>query len=313
MMRWMIGGLMAVTVACGPSSISDGETDDVVDGPDYEVDPHVDTYVPEGYRPVAPTRVIYLGDSITAGVGASDESLRYTSLLAEDSSSDWSDWADYDLETLFGPLEVVDVSVPGATTTSLKNDQLPDLTTQIGDVASGETVVVITIGGNDMQRAMLPMLRASDKDAAYEKEIGPVIENLGIIADYFQDSVRFPDGAKLFVTNVYEPTDGQGQAGTCFFGVDIRTVLPYLERANREMRELGEERGFSVVDLRGHFKGHGHRHDKTDMEPYDAADPTLWLDPDCIHPNDRGHHEIRRLFITAIDGRPLEAFGEAPR
>ena len=24
------------------------------------------------------------------------------------------------------------------------------------------------------------------------------------------------------------------------------------------------------------------------------------------------HHEVRRLFLTAIEGRPLEAFGEAP-
>ena len=33
----------------------------------------------------------------------------------------------------------------------------------------------------------------------------------------------------------------------------------------------------------------------------DRDDATGWFS-DCIHPNDRGHHELRRLFFEAIDG-----------
>ncbi len=68
---------------------------------------------------------------------------------------------------------------------------------------------------------------------------------------------------------------------------------------------LGEELGVSIVDLRGHFLGHGHNHSDDSMGAYHSDDATLWFDNDCIHPNDRGHHEIRRLFYAAISATDL--------
>jgi hypothetical protein len=35
---------------------------------------------------------------------------------------------------------------------------------------------------------------------------------------------------------------------------------------------------------------------------YYADDPTKWFS-DCIHPDNRGHSELRRLFFEAIDRR----------
>ena len=67
------------------------------------------------------------------------------------------------------------------------------------------------------------------------------------------------------------------------------------------------EKGFSVVDLRGHFSGHGFNASDSSVYGHDAEDTSNWFDNDCIHPNDRGHHEIRRLFHAAIEGLPLEA------
>lgn len=308
----LLPALVLFTAGCGEGASTD-PTDQVPDEPrQYDADPHVDTYLPDNYRATDPARVIYLGDSITAGAGASAPGLNYTDLLVTNDDGTWDGWGEQDLESLFGDIEVVDVSVGGARTGSLIGRQLPNLSDKIGDSVSGETIVVITIGGNDMQAAMVPMITANDKEAAYEEQIRPTIDNFGTIIDYFQDSARFPDGAFVYMTNVYEPTDNEGQTPQCFFGVDLGPVLPYLDRANGEFRDLAIERGIAMVDLRGHFLGHGHNYDTPEMEPYDGADPTLWLADDCIHPNDRGHHEVRRLFLTAIDGRPLEAFGEAP-
>ena len=42
--------------------------------------------------------------------------------------------------------------------------------------------------------------------------------------------------------------------------------------------------------------GHGFHATSETLESYDANDATEWFDNDCIHPNDRGHHELRRLF-----------------
>jgi len=299
-------------LACAESQETDSDTDAVQGLYDYEPDPDVNTYLPPDYRPQDPQTVIFLGDSITAGAGASSRELTYTSLLAHDQSDSWTAWAEQDLESLYGELDVIDVSVGGARTTTLIEEQLPAVTDEIGDTLTGETIVVMTIGGNDMQAALPSMLLAEDKEAEYEASIRPAVDNFSTILDYFQDEARFPDGAHIYLTNVYEPTDNGGRAQGCFLSVDIGATLPYLDRANAEIRELAVDRGVAAIDLRGHFLGHGHNHDDAELDAHDADDPTLWMADDCIHPNDRGHHEVRRLFLTAIDGRPLEAPGQGP-
>ena len=279
---------------------------------DYELDPDVDGYVPDGYVPVDPARVIYLGDSITAGAGASSGSTSYTSLLVENDEDEWGGWGEQDLRSLYGDgFEVVDVSRGGATTSSLVQDQLPALSSELGDSVSGSSIVVMTVGGNDMQSALFPILLSNDPDAVATERIGEVEANMETTLDYFEDSTRFPDGVHLFFTNIYEPSDAVG-VSQCFFETDYSTILRHFDQANATMRALAEERGTAMVDLRGHFLGHGMYSDDESVEAYDAQDPTQWFSDDCIHPNDRGHHELRRLFITAIEGRPMEAFGEAP-
>lgn len=72
--------------ACTDDPVTDGTDDSDVEALGYEPDPHVDTFVPDGYRPVDPVRVVFLGDSITNGVGASDGPLAYTSLLVDNAA-----------------------------------------------------------------------------------------------------------------------------------------------------------------------------------------------------------------------------------
>lgn len=115
--------------------------------------------------------------------------------------------------------EVVDVSMGGATTGSLVSGQLPQLSTALGTTVSGETIAVITIGGNDMQTA-IPLV-VFGGDAAAENAISSVTSNLHTMIDYFQDSDRFPDGAYLYLANIYEPTDGTGYVSDCFWGQDL--------------------------------------------------------------------------------------------
>lgn len=56
-----------------------------------------------------------------------------------------------------------------------------------------------------------------------------------------------------------------------------------------------------MVDLHRHFLGHGFHHLDAQNPNHVEDDPTRWFHNDCIHPNDRGHHEIRRLFYEAVD------------
>ena len=107
------------------------------------------------------------------------------------------------------------------------------------------------------------------------------------------------------MTNVYEPTDGAGQADECFLGLDVSAAEPVLTDLNGRLRVLAEDMGFAYVDLRGHFNGHGFNHDDPSIPNYDADDPTLWFQGDCIHPTRRGHHELRRLVLSAADNEPM--------
>lgn len=263
-----------------------------------EVDPDVHNEIPAGYSPVDPVRLLFLGDSITEGYGASDSAHEYTALLQQNTPA-WPGFDAIDLETSYpGIVDVIDVSEGGATTSDLESRQLGELDDLLVYPVSGETIVVVTIAGNDMQEALIPLVDAATV-------VDRALTNLGQIADYFLDPAKFPDGVFLYMTNVYEPSDGYGQAAGCFFGIDYSADLPELDRFNDTFADLGADRGFAVLDLRGHFLGHGFYADDSSIAGHDPADPTIWFAPDCIHPNDRGHHELRRLFHAAITGQPL--------
>ena len=291
--------LLSVLFACGGKDEATDSADTAAAGTTGAAptpDPDVNSYRPAGWAPSAPVRVVYMGDSITAGVGATKDSLAYPALLAEDTSNKWSEYADLDLESLFGGVEVVDVSEPGATTNSLIAKQLPALDGEVGATASGETIVVMTIGGNDAQNALNPLVEPRDILEA-------MLDNIDTITDDLQ--ARFPDGAYVYLTNVYEPTDGTGTYAGCFFGIDFSDRLPDLYWAEDELRAMAEAKGFAALDLRGHFEGHGFHHTDASLDAHHPDDATLWFEDDCIHPNDRGHHEIRRLFHAAIAGTDL--------
>lgn len=261
-------------------------------------------YLPSGYAPTLPARLIYMGDSITDGVGASQSALAYTSLLLDNEDHSWPDYVDLELPTLYPSLEsIVDVSRSGATTHTLVSSQLANLEAQLGAEAPGETMVFVTIGGNDYQFAMYDIL-VNGEEAALET-MAEVEENLLTMFSFFADPSRFPDGAWIYFTNVYDPTDDLGQSDDCFFGFDLSDIWPYFRDANAALQDLARREGVALVDLHGHFLGHGHNYADSSLPEHDAADLSLWFSDDCIHPNDRGHHELRRLFLHALEGEPL--------
>lgn len=293
-----IPGILLLLGACNPDGSA--KTDDSADPYATNADPRVNSYMPDGYAPDAPTRVIFLGDSITAGYGTSDDSLAYTALLQENNAEAWPGYDDQTIPSLFPTVtEWIDVSRGGATTETELNNQLSQLSNKLDYPATGPTIAITTIGGNDMQALILA---GDDRDA----EMDAVQENLADIAAFFQNPGNFPDGAYLYLANVYDPSDGVGQVDGCFYGLDLTTVMESMYETNDRTRALAEDMGFSVVDMNGHFHGHGFYAEDDQNEYYDAADPSLWFYEDCIHPNDRGHHEIRRLFMAALQGIPLQ-------
>lgn len=289
---------LAPLVGCTGEGDLPGEGDSAEDS---NADPKVHTYIPDGYRASDPKRVIFLGDSITERYGASEDALAYTSLLVENDAQTWPDQDGQDLATAYPELtEVVDVSRGGATTETLLDSQIGKLDDQMSFPAEGESLVVMTIGGNDITGLML------SGSTDYSEPLQAIQDNLRAIVESFQDPDRFPDGAFLYVTNVYDPSDGTGQADECFYGLDMGHLMEPMAQTNADSAAMAAELGFSLVDLHGHFLGHGFNGDEPTNENYAGDDYEQWFYRDCIHPNDVGHNQIRRLFLAAIQGEALQ-------
>lgn len=71
---------------------------------------------------------------------------------------------------------------------------------------------------------------------------------------------------------------------------------------NAALEAAYSQAGVYVVDLRQAFLGHGFNYKDSTNPYYDATDPTLWLQYDCIHPNVAGHDAIRRLIWQRLFG-----------
>lgn len=290
--------MRALALAALLAGCTGGEPEDT-GPPTVPLDPDVTSWSPEFAPLPQVARVVFLGDSITAGYGIANQEVSYTELLVANADDAWPGFAGDDLTARYGAPEVIDVSRSGAETPDILDRQIPNLDEALDGPASGPTLVFVTIGGNDMTGALVT-------PGALDTVADDIEANIREIATELNDPARFPDGVLLSLTNVYEPTDGEGQADQCFMGLDVSGVEPVLDDVNARTLALAQEIGFAWVDLRGHFRGHGWNHERTSMDAYDADDPTRWFQEDCIHPNKRGHHEIRRLFLAASDNLPLE-------
>ncbi|MEM9075060.1 MAG: SGNH/GDSL hydrolase family protein [Myxococcota bacterium] len=287
------GGTDGALPDSGPGNPDAGVPDT---GPRVDAGPRTPghmSFVPPGLMPETATRMIVLGDSISAGAGAGRGSLVYHSLLVDNDDSMWPDDTESDLAALTGgTVEVIDAAVGGARTGNLAGQ----VDRALGDIdlpAVGHTVVVVTIGGNDLQSALVG-----------GNPTGPLLDRaiaaIRAMAERLLDPTDFPDGTSLYLAAVYDPSDGEAQIDGCFFNLELPELVAALDVWRDRYIELGEELGFSVIDALGHFHGHGHNHMNTENPFYDSADPSFWF-ADCIHPNARGHHELRRLFYEAMN------------
>ncbi|MGC6494149.1 MAG: SGNH/GDSL hydrolase family protein [Myxococcota bacterium] len=288
--------LSALLLACG------GDTDDTSENIDTDAfEPAIDE-APSPDRvgtyahtlPENPSTVIFLGDSITAGVGAPNAAEGYTNLLVNNTNA-WPEWDGIDLATRYPGIEMIDVSKSAAWTGDVANEQIDDFESQVTLPFEGEALVIITVGGNDLQSVLT-------NPSGVDERIATTVENWRKIARYFLNDQRFPDGSTVLMANVYEPTDAVGQVGTCFFGINLSSLLPNLNDANTQLRGLAEEMGFTAMDMRGTFLGHGFYYSDYTTPYYNDNDPSLWMANDCIHPNQRGHHEVRAMFWRGIAG-----------
>jgi lysophospholipase L1-like esterase len=128
-------------------------------------------------------------------------------------------------------LDFVDLTSDGNTTQGV----LTDLAR-----APAADVVTLTAGGNDLLLGHLP--RA-------------ILRRLHEIAELIQ-----PLGARVVVNTIYDPSDGDNDAGRREMGLSRLAAIELRRRLNAVnggVVKLARERSFLLADLEGLFHGHG--------------------------------------------------------
>jgi len=246
-----------------------------------------------------PVLLLGLGDSITAGFGATPQH-SYFERLVTNPGDEFPDMKGICLKTVLPHLRVKNRSVSGSTS-------LEHLESQINRLETVDTgtlgLVVITTGGNDLihnygrtpprEGAMYgaTMAQARPWVAAFAARLDIMINRI---------QKRFPGGCHIFLANIYDPTDGVG---------DIENAglppwpdgLAILDAYNTTLARCAQKHAaVHLVNIHDEFLGHGIHCREFWAKHYDAADPGYWYYENLEDPNDRGYDAIRRLFLIEM-------------
>ena len=253
------------------------------------------------------TQLVNMGDSIAVGVGATSGNA-YKELLAKNNDTKYPTFKGKDLISKFPGVKVVDTAVGGAVSTGLAS-QLSSLKGN----PKGDTLAVISIGGNDFAAALMSIVM----NPAATKTLGAqVTTNLKKVTTHFADKKLYPGKVMILLFLVHDPTDGMGTlpagyTGLVGFCTLIQTlggfvgpaVVSQLAVFNSYLKSYAVTNNVLIVDNATAFLGHSYHYKNTKSKHYNAKDPSLWFYNDCLHLNDRGNHELRRLIWKRITGK----------
>ena len=199
------------------------------------------------------------------------------SLLARNDDHVWPEFAGRDLVTRFPAVDCRVLAVDGATTEDVFESQLGALDALD---ASGDAVVTLTAGGNDL----LSLVGATD--GVGQAGVLRILRNVDAILEAVRGRLS---RAVLLIANVYDPTDGSGDLD----GHRLRPQeMRWLRDYNAGVDRLCGQRGARLIDVHGHFAGHG--------RSAPAAERWYWSGS-LIEPGVVGASELRRLWLTALD------------
>lgn len=240
-----------------------------------------------------------LGDSITAGFGAS-EGLSYFDRLVKNPGSDSEDIKGKNLSVVVPNIVVENLAVSGSTSIDCLERQVPSIAPTSSDVLG---LVVITTGGNDIihQYGKAPPREGAMYGATFD-QAKPWIANYKKRLDTIIQCVndRFPGGCHIFLANIYDPTDGTGDPGLS--GLPLwPDALKIIDAYNSVIAGCpGKYSNVHIVNIHDPFLGHGLHATKFWLKHYHLFDPHYWFNANIEDPNDRGYDALRRIFLLRI-------------
>ena len=246
-----------------------------------------------------PVVLLGLGDSVTQGLGASPGHT-YFGRLVKNPADEFADMQGICLSRVLPHLESVSFAISGTTSIECIERQLPQLKPYPADTFG---IVVITTGGNDLihNYGRTPP-REGAMFGARLAEIGEWVERFDKRLDRIAERVRqtFPGGCRIYIANVYDPTDGNGDiehAGLPPWPEGLQVIAAY----NKTLSQFTDRHSdVTLIDMRAAFLGHGIHCTHFWHPHYRKADPHYWYWDNLEDPNDRGYDAIRRLFLIEM-------------
>ncbi len=228
-----------------------------------------------------PTRLVVLGDSITAcstigGINGDGCSPKIFHSYLDGSHAAGLDYQNH--------------AVGGAVTDDVPNRQLDRIATG----QPGHVLVLIYIGGNDLQ----PYIFISDgaAESRFETDMPRILNEWTRILDFFDDQTKFPDGVTVMMNTQYNPFDDctASPYNLSAYKIDL------LGQFNNNLRTVADARDNVVLtDQHSPYLGHGH-HYNVDSCPHYASGAESWM-ADLIHPNRAGHANLAAQWADTAD------------
>lgn len=245
-------------------------------------------------------KLVGIGDSITAGLGADSQDHTFFNRLVNNPPDEFADMQGLCLSRVLSRLETQNLAISGSTSIT-HLEVIENKLEQHGLDVFG--LIVMTTGGNDLihsygrsparEGAMYgaTLAQAEPWIAAFETRLSHMFDKI---------EASFPGGCEIYIGDIYDPTDGVGDAPSVYLP-DWPDGLAIHARYNAVIRQVsGKRPHVHVVPLHQTFMGHGAHCRQFWRATYVASDPTYWFYENIEDPNDRGYDAIRRVFLNTI-------------
>jgi lysophospholipase L1-like esterase len=251
-----------------------------------------------------PVVLLGVGDSITAGLGARSSDHSYFNRLARNPDDEFPDMRDLCLSSVLPNLTTKNLAVSGSTSLAHLETLTERLETQDPDVLG---LVVMTTGGNDLIHyyGRMPP-REGAMYGATVAQAQPWIANFRARLEKMLDllDARFPGGCHVFLADIYDPTDGVGDAPSVYLPTWADGTAIHAAYNEVIHSVAGQRKNVHLVPLHREFLGHGSHCRQFWRTNYRSEDPHYWFFENIEDPNDRGYDAIRRVFLNEIASVP---------
>jgi lysophospholipase L1-like esterase len=293
-------------------------------GPDYDqfMPTYADHCLGTNHQDITGVeRVVFIGDSVTVGSPPTLPDEFYRSRLADQLAARFNldaPSAVWKRASYANGTALIQESGDFASCAKwgARTDDLMEDNSQVQDCLPEDqrhlrTLVVLTIGGNDIASITKNGAPSGGRTLAQvTAQTEEFVQKLQDAVAYIKTPGLFPNGVFVVFGNMYEFTDATGDVSSCpaagLAGFDEAWANPAdLEHlvvwANEQYMRIAVETGADMIFMLEHFCGHGYHNEDPAGRCYRGPNTPRWFDATCIHPNPTGHQVLADMFMAVVD------------